>query len=70
MPNFERVGSIMTDRNGGLIVLRTMDVDRLRVFLEAFGLEFQAEKHGDGPEHWSASSGDNVLDLYPAKERT
>lgn len=49
-----------------LVVLRCADVVAARRFYEAIGLALRAEKHGAGPEHWSARAGDTVIELYPA----
>ena len=48
-----------------LLVLRVDDVDRSRTFYESLGLMFVAERHGNGPEHFSSTLGETVLELYP-----
>ncbi|WP_205843398.1 VOC family protein [Mycolicibacter virginiensis] len=52
----------------GLIVPYCSDLERSRHFFgDLLGLELQAEKHGGGPEHFSATlDGGLVLELYPA----
>ena len=49
-----------------LLVLRTVDVDRLRSFYALIGLTFRQEQHGTGPVHYSAASGGATLEIYPA----
>jgi len=48
-----------------LLVLRVDDVERSRTFYESLGLMFVAERHGNGPEHFSSTLGETVLELYP-----
>ncbi|HEX7897053.1 MAG TPA: hypothetical protein VF950_04805 [Planctomycetota bacterium] len=38
----------------------------MKSFYEAIGLSFVPEKHGRGPDHFSATSGELVLELYPS----
>lgn len=54
----------MTSLN--LIVLRSPRLDALKLFYEAIGLRFVPEKHGRGPDHFSATSGAVLLELYPS----
>jgi catechol 2,3-dioxygenase-like lactoylglutathione lyase family enzyme len=49
-----------------LVVLRCNDVAATQRFYESFGVVFQTEKHGAGPQHCSCRVGDTVLELYPA----
>jgi predicted enzyme related to lactoylglutathione lyase len=56
---------MMNDPMLNLLVLKTHDLDRLKVFYSALGLSFVEEKHGDGPRHLAARVGDLVLELYP-----
>src|SRR5262249_37320314 len=51
-----------------LLVLRCKDVELTRLFYERLGLEFNSEKHGNGPQHYAWESGGFVLELYPAGE--
>ena len=48
-----------------LLVLRSPDLDRLKSFYTALGLRLTAERHGNGPDHYSATLGATVLELYP-----
>jgi catechol 2,3-dioxygenase-like lactoylglutathione lyase family enzyme len=49
-----------------LLVLRTPRLEDLRRFYSALGARFESERHGNGPEHYAATlGGDLVLELYP-----
>ncbi len=49
-----------------LLVLRTSKLEDLRKFYSALGACFKSERHGNGPEHYAATLGDDlVLELYP-----
>src|SRR5258707_9879345 len=49
-----------------LLVLRTSKLEDLRKFYSALGARFECERHGNGPEHYAATLGnDLVLELYP-----
>jgi lactoylglutathione lyase len=50
-----------------LLVLRSPNVERARVFYAALGLQFESHRHAAGPEHLSALlHGGGVLEIYPA----
>ena len=50
-----------------LLVLRTPRLEDMRTFYSALGARFESERHGNGPEHYAATLGDDfVLELYPA----
>jgi hypothetical protein len=51
-----------------LVVLKTRQVDRLRRFYGALGIEFFEEQHGKGPIHYAGRVGDVVLEVYPLRE--
>ncbi len=51
-----------------LVVLRTADPQTLLPFYQALGLEFQQERHGSGPLHFSCVMGGVVLEIYPPKK--
>lgn len=36
----------------------------------ALGLRFERERHGDGPEHLCAKSGELVFEVYPSRDET
>ena len=49
-----------------LLVLRTNKLEDTRTFYSALGARFDNERHGNGPEHYAATLGDDfVLELYP-----
>ena len=52
-----------------LIVLRVTDIEIAAAFYTGIGLTFQREQHGNGPEHFSATLGSIVMELYPASDR-
>lgn len=54
-------------------VIHTDDVDRLRTFLEGFGLSFVREQHDlksakKGAVHYACQVGERVLEIYPEKK--
>lgn len=51
-----------------LLVLKTSQVDRLRTFYAALGIELNEERHGKGPIHYSGRIGELVLEVYPLPE--
>jgi hypothetical protein len=52
-----------------LVVLRTPQVDRLRAFYQALGVELAEEQHGGGPPHYAGRVGDAVLEIYRCRTR-
>lgn len=50
-----------------LIVLRTPQLDLLKTFYQALGIDLVEEKHGKGPVHYSGKLGKTVLELYPGE---
>jgi lactoylglutathione lyase len=48
-----------------LLVLKTRQVDQLRWFYSALGIELNEEQHGKGPVHYAGRAGDVVLEVYP-----
>jgi predicted enzyme related to lactoylglutathione lyase len=59
-------GSIPRPRSLNLIVLRVADIERAEAFYRLLGLSFYKHAHGSGPEHYTSSVNDTVLELYPA----
>lgn len=51
-----------------LLVLRTPQVDRLRAFYQALGVELIEERHGSGPLHYVGQIGDATLEIYPLSD--
>jgi len=52
-----------------LIVLRAKDIERLGRFYEALGLSFVRERHGSGPEHLTARTGEMTFEIYPCVQQ-
>ncbi|TKK86116.1 hypothetical protein FDA94_23155 [Herbidospora galbida] len=52
-----------------LVVVYTERVEECRAFYTGIGLTFRKEQHGAGPEHFSATLGSTVFELYPAGGR-
>ncbi|MFF9035938.1 glyoxalase/bleomycin resistance/dioxygenase family protein [Streptomyces sp. NPDC014892] len=51
-----------------LLVLYSPQLEECRRFYQDLGLDFTAERHGQGPEHHAAVLGDGtVFELYPAR---
>ena len=48
-----------------LVVLRCRDIDRAMAFYSKLGMRFTKERHGTGPEHYSAELKGIVFELYP-----
>jgi hypothetical protein len=51
-------------------VIKTADIERLKLFLDGFGFTFIEEQHGDGPRHYSSSYEGLVLEIYPISNDT
>ena len=49
-----------------LLVLRTEDLDGMRCFYEALGLQFAKHKHGNGPTHFACEAPHSCFELYRA----
>jgi len=47
------------------MVLRAPDLQRAADFYSVLGLAFEKHAHGKGPEHFAASLGSTVFELYP-----
>lgn len=48
-----------------LLVLKTRQVERLRQFYHALGIDFNEEQHGKGPVHFAGRVDGLVLEIYP-----
>jgi predicted enzyme related to lactoylglutathione lyase len=54
-----------------LLVIRTLEIERLANFYALLGLTFEYHKHGKSPYHYSAPLGNTILEIYPlAKGQT
>jgi hypothetical protein len=51
-----------------LLVLKTQQVDSLRLFYHSLGIELAEEQHGKGPVHFAGRIGDVVIEVYPLPE--
>ena len=51
-----------------LLVLKTRQVECLRTFCQALGVELTEERHGNGPLHFAGQVGDTVLEIYPLSD--
>ena len=56
----------MTSTELSLLVLKTQQLDVVKSFYEHLGIEFEQERHGEGPVHYAARLGQLVFELYPA----
>src|SRR3954447_25808324 len=48
-----------------LLVLKTRQVEQLRLFYRTLGVELVQERHGKGPAHYAGRAGDVVIEVYP-----
>lgn len=55
----------MADVSLKLLVLKTKQLDALRDFYGALGIELTAERHDNGPLHFAGQAGDCVFEIYP-----
>ena len=51
-----------------LIVIKTLQMDRMLAFYSTLGIRFAGERHGKGPLHFSSTFGGMVLEMYPATD--
>jgi predicted enzyme related to lactoylglutathione lyase len=51
-----------------LLVLKTRQLEALKAFYAALGIEFVTERHGGGTSHYAGSVGGLLLELYPLPE--
>jgi lactoylglutathione lyase len=64
--NFGRLeGKLMADVSLILLVLKTRQVEQLRLFYQVLGINLIEEQHGTGPIHFAGRVGDTVLEVYP-----
>jgi lactoylglutathione lyase len=67
--NRDTNGDIASEIELNLVVLYADDLQSARQFYSTLGCRFQLEKHGSGPEHYSAVLGRTVFELYPGNHR-
>jgi predicted enzyme related to lactoylglutathione lyase len=51
-----------------LLVVKTRQVDRARLFYQAFGIHLIEERHGGGPVHYAGQAGVTTIEVYPWSE--
>lgn len=51
-----------------LLVLKTRQLEQLREFYQALGVELSQDRHGNGPAHYAGRVGETVLEVYPLAE--
>jgi len=60
----------MTDIALNLVVIRSLDIERVAKFYRALGLPLQEHRHGSGPLHYAAELDSAVFEIYPRKSDT
>ncbi len=50
-----------------IFVVWVEDIERTKAFFEGFGMTFQTEQHGTGPEHYSCQSENALFEIYPKR---
>jgi lactoylglutathione lyase len=55
----------MADVSLTLLVLKTRQVDAVRLFYQTLGIDLAEERHGKGPVHFAGRAGDVVMEVYP-----
>lgn len=48
-----------------LLVLKTHQLEAMRAFYQALGVDLVEEQHGKGPAHFAGQVGGVVLEIYP-----
>jgi lactoylglutathione lyase len=51
-----------------LVVLKTHQLETVRLFYETIGIDFAEEQQGSGPVHYLGTLGESVLEIYPLQE--
>ncbi|MEL6136186.1 MAG: VOC family protein [Cyanobacteria bacterium J06628_6] len=49
-----------------LLVIRSLDIERVMLFYQRIGLSFVKHAHGTGPEHYTSEVDRFVFEIYPA----
>jgi lactoylglutathione lyase len=55
----------MADVLLSLLVLKTRQIEKMRAFYGALGIDLAEEQHGNGPVHYAGRIGNVVIELYP-----
>ncbi|HLQ43762.1 MAG TPA: VOC family protein [Planctomycetaceae bacterium] len=50
-----------------LVVVYSKNLEAARDFYASLGLSFQSEQHGTGPQHYAATLGAAVFEIYPSR---
>lgn len=50
------------------LVIFTNQLEEMRKFYSALGFNFQEERHGKGPKHFSCQLGPLLLEFYPSDD--
>lgn len=58
----------MADVSVTLLVLKTRQVEQLRLFYQTLGIGFTEEQHGKGPVHFADRAGDVLIEVYPLRD--
>ncbi len=53
-----------------LVVIHVANLQESASFYSSLGLSLVRERHGTGPEHYSADLGGTVLELYPRRSES
>jgi lactoylglutathione lyase len=48
-----------------LLVLKTRQIEQVRLFYQTLGIELAEEQHGKGPVHFAGRVGGVVVEIYP-----
>jgi lactoylglutathione lyase len=54
----------MADVSLSLLVLKTRQVEQLRLFYQTLGVDLVEENHGKGPVHFAGRAGAVVIEVY------
>lgn len=55
----------MSNVSLSLLVLKTRQMEKLRIFYSDVGIKFDDEKHGTGPKHLAGKLNETVFEIYP-----
>jgi hypothetical protein len=51
-----------------LLVLRSRNMEKLKLFYGSIGIEFTTERHGEGAVHYAAQLDNAVFEIYPCRQ--
>ena len=58
----------MPDVSLSLVVLKTAQLETIRLFYETIGIDLTEEQHGSGPVHFAGKLAETVLEIYPLQD--